>query len=80
MAHPEDVLGTSESHLNQEESDSISFTKGPSIRRSSSVDVTGLIRSIQRVEGNIDCFRRSRRGCPEIECCWRPYCLGGKPI
>jgi len=80
MAHPEDVQTTSESHLNQEESDSTSFTKEPFARRSGFVDVTGLIRSIQRVEGNSDCFRRGQPGCPEVECCWRPYCLEGKPI
>lgn len=50
-----------------------------STRNSSSVDITVLIRSIQRVEGNIDCFRRGQEGCSEMECCWRPYCQEDKP-
>lgn len=39
------------------------------------LDVDLLIRSLQRAEGNPDCFRRVPGGCEEIDCCWRPYCL-----
>ena len=39
------------------------------------VDVTRLIRSIQRAEGNPDCFRRIMNGCQEDGCWWRPYCI-----
>jgi hypothetical protein len=52
----------------------------PSGKRTSSVDMTVLIRSIQRVEGNSDCFRTARENCPEMRCCWRPYCVEGNPI
>ena len=39
------------------------------------LDVTRLIRCIQRAEGNLDCFRRIMGDCQENECCWRPYCI-----
>ena len=38
-------------------------------------DITHLIRSIQRVEGDPDCFRRIKKDCDKIDCCWREYCL-----
>jgi hypothetical protein len=40
------------------------------------VDMTLLIRSIQRSEGNSDCFGRAGNYCDQIDCAWRPYCLG----
>jgi hypothetical protein len=40
------------------------------------LDLTGLIRSIQRAEGNIDCFR-VKNDCSQLDCCWRSYCLDG---
>lgn len=40
------------------------------------VDVTALIRSIQRNEGNPDCFRRADRFmCDRKDCVWRLYCM-----
>jgi len=39
------------------------------------LDITTLIRSVQRVEGNFDCFLRAEEYCDQIDCCWRPYCL-----
>lgn len=39
------------------------------------LDITALIRSIQRAEGNIDCFRRQKVNCDQINCDWRPYCF-----
>jgi hypothetical protein len=39
------------------------------------LDVTELIRSTQRAEGNIDCFRRGQDYCDEPDCAWRSYCL-----
>jgi hypothetical protein len=38
-------------------------------------DLTALIRSIQRAEGNPDCFRRSPGYCDQLDCVWRKYCL-----
>lgn len=40
------------------------------------VDITAMIRSLQRTEGNIDCFRRGQADCDQLECAWRQYCLG----
>ncbi|MBW1741128.1 MAG: SAP domain-containing protein [Deltaproteobacteria bacterium] len=39
------------------------------------LDVTELIRSIQRAENNPDCFRRARGHCDQLGCAWRPYCI-----
>ncbi|MCJ7772953.1 MAG: hypothetical protein MUP22_07455 [Desulfobacterales bacterium] len=39
------------------------------------LDITALIRSIQRVEGNFDCFRMAKKYCDQVDCCWRLYCL-----
>ena len=38
------------------------------------LDFTELVRSIQRTEGNQDCFRR-KCVCRELDCTWRSYCL-----
>jgi hypothetical protein len=34
-----------------------------------------LIRSLQRIEGNPDCFGTSTGYCDQLECKWREYCL-----
>jgi hypothetical protein len=39
------------------------------------LDEVALIRSIQRAEGNPDCFRKSPGDCPENHCAWRRYCI-----
>jgi hypothetical protein len=39
------------------------------------VDLTELIRSIQRSEGKPDCFRRSSGTCDLEACAWRSLCL-----
>jgi len=38
-------------------------------------DITRLIRSVQRREGNPDCFGRAGGKCAELVCAWRTYCL-----
>jgi hypothetical protein len=38
-------------------------------------DLTHFIRSIQRIEGNPDCFGKADGGCERLDCCWREYCL-----
>lgn len=43
--------------------------------KKSLVNITDLIRSVQRTEGNPDCFKKHKGGCDELECEWRPYCL-----
>ena len=39
------------------------------------VDLVKLVRSIQRAEGNIDCYRRGRQQCDRMSCAWRDHCL-----
>lgn len=39
------------------------------------VDMVNLIRSIQRAEGNIDCYRRGRQQCDRMNCAWRDHCF-----
>ena len=39
------------------------------------VDMVNLIRSIQRAEGNIDCYRRGRQQCDRMKCTWRDHCF-----
>jgi hypothetical protein len=39
------------------------------------VDITAMIRSLQRTEGFADCFRTGLSDCDQIECAWRRYCL-----
>jgi len=43
------------------------------------LDVTGLIRSIQRAEGNPDCFGKANDYCDRLDCAWREYCLKKGP-
>lgn len=38
-------------------------------------DITHLIRSIQHLEGNQDCFGRADADCDRRDCAWREYCL-----
>ena len=39
------------------------------------VDLVNLVRSIQRAEGNIDCYRRGWQQCDRMSCFWRHHCL-----
>jgi hypothetical protein len=41
-------------------------------------DVARLIRSLQRLEGNPECFGTGQPACEGIGCAWRDYCL--KPV
>ena len=38
-------------------------------------DLARLIRSIQRLEGNPDCFGTALDSCEQALCEWREYCL-----
>ena len=41
-------------------------------------DVKHLIRSIQLIEGNPDCFGKSNGSCERQDCIWLEYCLKEK--
>jgi len=36
-------------------------------------DITRLIRSVQRIEGNPDCFGKADGNCDRLDCAWREY-------
>ena len=38
-------------------------------------DIAHLIRSVQRIEGNPDCFGKSDGNCDRLDCAWRELCL-----
>jgi hypothetical protein len=38
-------------------------------------DITRLIRSVQIIEGNPDCFGKSDGNCDRLDCAWRELCL-----
>jgi hypothetical protein len=39
------------------------------------LDVSTLIRSIQRAEGQTDCFKMGMVDCDHMDCKWRAFCL-----
>lgn len=45
------------------------------IPQQSHVNITAMIRSLQRTEGVTDCFRRGLADCDQLDCAWRQYCL-----
>ncbi|HAH21498.1 MAG: hypothetical protein A2Y00_03500 [Omnitrophica WOR_2 bacterium GWF2_43_52] len=36
---------------------------------------TDLIKTIQKKEGNYDCYNSNNYQCPQLACCWRTDCL-----
>ena len=50
-------------------------TRKPALPEKDFLDSTALIRSIQRTEGNPDCFRKAQGGCDQFDCTWRKYCV-----
>jgi hypothetical protein len=44
-------------------------------RKDPYLDVTAMVRSIQRVSGGDPCFRTGRCECDRKECEWRRFCL-----
>jgi hypothetical protein len=43
--------------------------------KKSFLDIATLIRSIQRAEGNTDCFQIGMIDCDQMDCRWRAFCL-----
>ena len=39
------------------------------------LDLTRLIRSVQHIEGNPECFGKADGNCDREDCFWREYCL-----
>jgi hypothetical protein len=45
------------------------------IKDSWKLSKTDLIKTIQRNEGNFDCFGTAANYCDQFVCCWRDDCL-----
>lgn len=43
------------------------------------LDMTKLVRSVQRAEGNPDCFGKAQGYCDRLDCAWYRYCVGKDP-
>ncbi|MCK5639604.1 MAG: SAP domain-containing protein [Gammaproteobacteria bacterium] len=60
--------------MNMTEIRSIALDKGIKTGKRSKID---LIHTIQRTEGNFDCFATAANGeCDQMGCQWREDCLG----
>ncbi|MBW2604386.1 MAG: hypothetical protein JRE28_08740 [Deltaproteobacteria bacterium] len=44
------------------------------------LDITTLIRSIQRSEGHMDCFQMGTIDCDQVDCKWRACCMEVYPV
>lgn len=64
-----------ESKRKNGETDNCMPDLGKNISNQSHVNITDMIRSLQRTEGHSDCFRTGMADCDQLECAWRRYCL-----
>jgi hypothetical protein len=56
-------------------SDCMQSAENQTLTQDRYVDITAMIRSLQRTEGLTDCFRRGLSDCDQLDCAWRQYCL-----
>ena len=57
-----------------------SYKSVPDVNKKNFLDITTLIRSIQRAEGNTDCFQKGIVDCDQFGCKWRSFCLEEQPV
>ena len=57
-------------NANSVKPDNVSMNTKKQYIENDAIDITALIRSIQRVEGNFDCFRKTKGYCDQIDCYW----------
>jgi len=57
-----------------------SSRSGPDSNKKSFLDIAKLIRSVQRAEGNTDCFQKGIVDCDQLDCKWRSFCLEEQPV
>jgi hypothetical protein len=60
---------------NEKTATASSYKSGPDANKKNFLDITKLIRSIQRAEGNTDCFQKGMVDCDQLDCKWRSFCL-----
>ncbi|MFC1828831.1 hypothetical protein ACFL0O_04380 [Thermodesulfobacteriota bacterium] len=58
-------------------SKSVSTDGNASAEKKNFLDITALIRSVQRAEDQDDCFQRGMLDCDQLDCKWRSFCLEG---
>ena len=52
----------------------------PDANKMNFLDIVVLIRSIQRAENQMDCFKKGIIDCDQVDCKWRTFCLEGYPV
>jgi hypothetical protein len=72
----QDIPNASHLHFNHDEIDEAPIGSRKDCEKKDFLDVAALIRSIQRAEGNPDCFGKGFDRCDRLDCAWRHYCLG----
>jgi hypothetical protein len=71
----QEMLNASQTHSNPDGIAEASTGSKKEGEKKDFLDVTALIRSIQRAEGNPDCFGKAIDKCDRLNCAWRDYCL-----
>jgi len=64
--------------MNDDKIDRNRIEEAPADAAEDLLDITELVRSVQRREGNFDCFRKAETYCDRKDCAWRQWCL--KPV
>jgi len=71
----DNIIGMPEKFSDKKLKSEPSATGVNKVKKRHFVDMTLLIRSIQRSEGNPDCFGKAENYCDRLDCAWRSYCL-----
>lgn len=53
---------------------------GQDAKKKNYLDMAALIRSIQRAEGQTDCFQKDLIDCDQADCKWHAFCLEGHSV
>jgi len=61
--------------MNHDKIDPIQAANRPYEKPKDLLDLTQLIRSIQRREDNTDCYGKAGDSCDHKDCLWRPWCV-----
>lgn len=69
------IKGTGRQKGNEKISTAAIVKMAPDAGKKNFLDIAALIRSIQRAEGQTDCFQKGMLDCDRSECKWRTFCL-----